>query len=166
MASFPWRSFPRNQNQHGAATITISSDSGGSSVHSIVDVSSDDEATSKRRWSLEDERAILAAIAHLRSVNEGVIPRSSAILKELRVNGALGRPGTSASELSKKVYDLKKQIARSAKKAAANGGKLQRKTKHRNKVLYRESPDVWPDLFADAGASYREAKAARRRGGL
>ncbi|CAL5034174.1 unnamed protein product [Urochloa decumbens] len=159
--SFPWSSFPRNQ--HAAATITISSDdSGGSSVHSIVDVSSDDEATSKRKWSREDERAILATIADLHSVNGGVIPPSSAILDELRVNGALGRPGTSSRELSKKVYNMRRKFATSALKAAANGGKLKPRTKHRDKKLYEESQDVWPEMLEDGGYSYWEAKAARR----
>ncbi|CAL5018752.1 unnamed protein product [Urochloa decumbens] len=164
MASFPSSRFSRNQNQHGAATITISSDSGGSSVHSIVDVSSDDEATSKRRWSLEDERAVLATIADLRMrVNGGMIPPASAILDELRRNGALTRCGVSARKLSRKVYNLRRKFATSAKKAAANGGKLKRRTKHRDKKLYEESQDVWPEMLEDGGYSYLQARPARRR---
>ncbi|CAN6234149.1 unnamed protein product [Urochloa humidicola] len=154
--SFP-SSFPRHHRAAAATiTITISSDSdSGSSVRSVVDVSSDGdgEATSKRKWSLEDERAVLATIADLRRVNSGVKPPAWKILDRLRRNGAFTQHGLRVRDLAKKVSDLKRQIATSVKKAAANGGKLRRKTKHRNKVLYRESPGAWPELFKDAGAS-------------
>ncbi|CAN6246650.1 unnamed protein product [Urochloa humidicola] len=160
----PSSRFP--SQRHDAGTISISSDSGGSSGGpSIVDGSSDsgDEATSKGRWTLEDEREILATIAYLRNVYGGVTPPTRDILSEHRRTGFLHRRGTSVRALCKKIGDLKNQIATSAKKAAANGGKLRRRTKYRNKVLYMESDDVWPELFTDAGASYREAKAVRRR---
>ncbi|CAO2186408.1 unnamed protein product [Urochloa humidicola] len=144
---FPSSSFPGQRR--GSDTISISS--------------SDDEATNKGMWSLEDEREVLATIAYLRDVYGGVTPATWEIRNELHRTGFFQRRGTSVRALSKKIGNLRKQIATSAKKAAANGGKLRRRTKHRNKVLYEESGDVWPELFADAGASYRAAKAARRR---
>jgi hypothetical protein len=101
-------------------------------------------------------------MGHLRKRNNGRIPSVSLILKEVLRKRAFERRDLKATELSNKMYSLKGKFAKTAHKAAANGGKLRRKTKFRDLKwnLHSMSRDhqLWPDLDADDGAAYLQAR--------
>ncbi|RCV32443.1 hypothetical protein SETIT_7G003300v2 [Setaria italica] len=132
--------------------------------------SAGDESTSRLRrrynkWTHEDEREVLNIMGDLLKDNHGVIPGASHILKELRGKPAFSRRGLQVRELSDKMYRLKRKFATTADKAAANRGKLPRRTKYRDEKLYEMSQDhdLWPDVAADDGAAYLEARGIAPR---
>ncbi|KAG0520483.1 hypothetical protein BDA96_08G078100 [Sorghum bicolor] len=119
----------------------------------------DDEATSRlkrkaqyRKWRVEDELKILSTLAKLRKDNLGVPPQASVLLKKICEDGGLLRRGVDATELSDKVFKLKKKFMKAAAKVAASNGRHLRK--YRNRVLYKTSMEAWPDLLpVDAAAA-------------
>ncbi|RLM75434.1 hypothetical protein C2845_PM15G00030 [Panicum miliaceum] len=120
------------------------------------------------QWSLEDECVLLATLTDLRKRNLGKIPASSLILGELKDGErAFSRRGQlDRKEVTNKVYRLKDRFAKTAKMAADNGGRLPPEAPDRDRMLYRASKKVWPEVFADGGAAYLEAKEARDRARL
>ncbi|RLM73719.1 hypothetical protein C2845_PM15G00220 [Panicum miliaceum] len=112
------------------------------------------EATSrqpkkKNKWCLKDERLVLETMAFLRMCNKNdEVPKASEIWKHLV---ALNRRGVDVRQLSDKMSQLKSKFKKTAAKAAANGGKLRRRTRYRDEVLYEISQQVWPHLHEEAG---------------
>jgi hypothetical protein len=107
-------------------------------------------------------------LADLRNGNRGEIPCAQHILDELKGGErAFSRRGQLyVKDLSNKVFRLKDWFATTARMAADNGGRLPPQAPNRDRVLFRASKKVWPDVFADGGAAYLEAKKARRRAKL
>ncbi|PAN36850.1 hypothetical protein PAHAL_7G005100 [Panicum hallii] len=143
--SQPRRAARRPSSPASPAVSDRSSDSGGSRSEATSS-----QPKKKNKWCLDDERLILDTMAFLRmgkgSYNK--VPKAPEVLRHLVT---LRRRGVDVRQLSDKISQLKVKFKKTVAKAAANGGKLRRRTRHRHKVLYEISQQVWPHLYQDAG---------------
>ncbi|CAN6234147.1 unnamed protein product [Urochloa humidicola] len=102
------------------------------------------------KWSLEDDRELLMALAELREKCSGVLPPSSAVRIRLRLRaeqGAFSRPDVPVEEISDKTKRLKKQF-RALHLALEAGIIYSPRSKFSSDgELYRIAKKVWPKLF-------------------